>query len=67
MLFGASMKNQWVASKVRRQNPPIASVVIRDVDGTAIDWKLQARLQIGEELPPLRTEGKGAQAVTSYL
>ena len=31
---------------------------IRDVDSTAVDWKLQARLQIGEELPPLRTERK---------
>ena len=47
----------------RRLHP----LFVRDVDGTAIDWKLQARLQIGEELPPLRTEGKGAQAVTSYL
>ena len=47
----------------RRLHP----LFVRDVDGTAVDWKLQARLQIGEELPPLRTEGKGAQAVTSYL
>lgn len=39
----------------------------RELDGTTVDWKLQACFKIGEELPPLRTEGKGAQDVKSYL
>ncbi len=30
-------------------------------------WNLQQRIQAGDELPPLRTDGKGAQALTTYL
>ena len=30
-------------------------------------WHLQARITAGEELPPLRTDGHGAQALTAYL
>ena len=36
-------------------------------DGSAIDWNLQARLQVGEKLPPLNREGDGAQALNIYL
>ena len=38
-----------------------------DADGSAIDWKLQARLQVGEKLPPLNREGDGGQALNQYL
>ena len=30
-------------------------------------WHLEARIKAGEELPPLRTDGKGSQALTGYL
>ena len=32
-------------------------LLLRDADGFAIDWKLQALLQVGEKLPPLNREG----------
>ena len=47
----------------RRLHP----LLLRDVDGSAIDWKLQARLQIAEKLPPLNREGDGGQALNQYL
>ena len=31
-----------------------------------IDWKLQARLQVGEALPPLNRDGDGVQALNQY-
>ena len=40
---------------------------LRDADGSAIDWRLQARLQVGEQLPPLNRESDGGQAVNQYL
>ena len=33
--------------------------LLRDGDGTAIDWNLQASLQVGEKLPPLNRDGDG--------
>ncbi len=47
----------------RRLHP----LFLRDADGSAIDWNLQARLQVGEQLPPLNREGDGAQALNIYL
>ena len=47
----------------RRLHP----LLLRDADGSAIDWKLQARLQVGEQLPPLNREGDGGQALNQYL
>jgi len=41
--------------------------LLRDGDGTAIDWNLQASLQVGEQLPPLNRDGDGAQALSQYL
>ena len=35
-------------------------LLVREADGSAIDWKLQARWQVGEKLPPLNTEGNGS-------
>lgn len=40
---------------------------LRDADRSAIDWNLQGRLQVGEQLPPLNCEGDGAQALNIYL
>ncbi|WP_115025148.1 site-specific integrase [Synechococcus sp. UW69] len=47
----------------RRLHP----LLLREADGSAIDWKLQARLQVGEKLPPLNREGDGGQALNQYL
>ena len=47
----------------RRLHP----LLLRDADGSVIDWKLQARLQVGEKLPPLNREGDGGQALNQYL
>ena len=40
---------------------------LRDADGSAIDWRLHARLQVGEQLPPLNRKGDGGQAHNQYL
>ena len=47
----------------RRLHP----LLLRDADGSTIDWKLQGRLQVGEKLPPLNREGDGGQALNQYL
>lgn len=47
----------------RRLHP----LLLRDADGTAIDWNLQARLHVGEQLPPLNRDGDGGQALNQYL
>jgi integrase len=46
----------------RRLHP----LLLRDADGTAIDWNLQARLEVGEQLPPLNRAGDGGQALNQY-
>lgn len=50
-------------TKPRRLQP----LLVRDPNGSSIDWNLQARIQIGEELPPLQSNGEGAQALNNYL
>ena len=47
----------------RRLHP----LLVRDADGSAIEWNLQARLQVGEALPPLNRDGDGSQALNQYL
>ena len=47
----------------RRLHP----LMLRDIEGNVIDWKLQARVQINEELPLLNPEGYGRQALSTYL
>ena len=34
-------------------------LLLRDADSSAVEMKLQARLQVGEKLPPLNREGDG--------
>ena len=43
------------------------SLPVRDVDGTPMEWNLQARIAAGDELPPLREPGKAAQALADNL
>ena len=47
----------------RRLHP----LLVRDADGTVIDWNLQTRLQACEALPPLNRDGDGGQALNQYL
>ena len=55
--------NKGERTEPRRLYP----LLVRDTDGTPIDWKLQSRIQINEELPPLNREGDGGNAVNQYL
>ena len=54
---------QGQKTEPRRLHP----LLLRDMHGNPIDWKLQSRVQIGEELPPLNREGEGGQALGTYL
>ena len=47
----------------RRLDP----LLVRDADGSAINWNLQSRLQVGEKLPPLNSAGNGSEALSRYL
>jgi integrase len=47
----------------RRLHP----LLVRDLDGTALDWNLQGRVAIGERLPPLGQPGKAGEALLTYL
>ncbi len=40
---------------------------IKDIDGNRIDWKLQERIEIGEQLPPLGKEGDGGLALRTHM
>ena len=63
-IYQKSMGGTKGAKTEPRQLHPL---LLRDADGTAIDWKLQARLQVGEKLPPLNREGDGGQALNQHL
>ena len=57
-----------MAPKAQRLNPAgFTPFFLRDADGTVIDWRLQARFQVGENLLPLNREGDGGQALNQYL
>ena len=45
-------------TKPRRLHP----LLLRDMHETITEWKLQAQIQIGEQLPPLNSQGEGGQA-----
>ena len=55
--------NKGMKTEPRRLHPAL----LRDMDGNTVDWNLQARIPIGEELPPLNCEGEGVQALCTYL
>ena len=55
--------NKGMKTEPRRLHPAL----LRDMDGNTVDWNLQARIPIGEELPPLNCEGEGGQALGTYL
>ena len=58
----------WLSGGVQDLGEPVVDeLLLRDGDGSVIDWKLQARLQAGEKLPPLNREGDGGQALNQCL
>lgn len=50
-------------TKPRKLEP----LLVRDIDGNEIDWKLQERIEIGEELPPLGEEGQGSLYILTHI
>ena len=50
-------------TKPRKLHP----LFIKDIDGNRIDWKLQERLVIGEQLPSLGKEGEGGLALRTHM
>ena len=43
----------WLSGGVQDiGEPAVEELLLRDGDGTAIDWKLQARFRVGEQLTP---------------
>ena len=58
----------WLSDGVQDLGEPVVvELLLRDADGTAIAWKLQACFQVGEQLPPLNRDGDGGQALNGYL
>ena len=45
----------------------LEALLVRDADGKEIDWKLQERIEIGEQLPPLGAEGQGGLALRTHI
>ena len=55
--------NKGETTEPRRLNP----LFVKDIDGNPINWKLQERLEICEQLPPLGAEGQGGLALLTHL
>jgi len=51
----------------RTEPRKLHALFIKDWDGNPIDWNLQKRFSIGEKLPPLGQEGKGGEALGTFL
>ena len=51
----------------RTEPRKLNALLVKDSDGTSLDWNLLVRIQIGEQLPPLQSPGNGAQALNNYL
>jgi integrase len=50
-------------TKPRKLQP----LFVKDGDGNPIDWKLQQRIEISEELPPLGSDGQGGLALYTHI
>ena len=45
----------------------LEALLVRDADGKEIDWKLQERIEVGEQLPPLGKDGDGGLALRTHI
>ncbi len=45
----------------------LAALLVKDADGNPIDWKLQERIEIGDQLPPLGSDGQGGLALLTHI
>ena len=50
-------------TKPRKLQP----LFVKDADRNPIDWKLQERFEIGEDLPPLGSDGQGGLALLTHI
>lgn len=46
---------------------PLYPLPVRDLDGSAVEWNLQLRLQASEKLPPLGQPGHAGEALITFL
>jgi len=52
----------------RHTNPrSLHPLLLRDLDGSPVDWRLAQRLVIGEDLPSLRAQGQGGLVLRDFL
>ena len=56
-----------VTKEAKIQPRRLHPLLVLDADGSAINWNLQSRLQVGEKLPPLNSEGNGSEALSRYV
>ncbi len=66
-LWSVYRKSKGGRSGARTEPRKLHPLLVRDLDGTPIDWHLQQRLQVGEQLPPLNRVGEGGHALGKYL
>ena len=45
----------------------LAALLIKDADGNPIDWKIQERIEIGEQLPPLGSDSQGGLELLTHI
>ncbi|WP_255095396.1 hypothetical protein [Synechococcus sp. J7-Johnson] len=65
---GITCSYRKAAGPGRRTSPRrLHPLLIRDLEGSPVDWRLPQRLAVGEALPPLGQPGKGGEALRTYL
>ena len=65
-LWTIYQKSMGIMKGTKTQPRRLHPLLVRDADESAIDWNLQSRLQVGEKLPPLNSEGKCSEALSRY-
>lgn len=65
-LWSRYQKSQGGRKGARTQPRRLYRLLVQDIDGP-VDWRLQQRVHVGEELPPLGQNGKAGEALGTYL
>lgn len=66
-LWTIYQKSMGGTKGAKKQPRRLYPVLVLDADGSAINWNLQSRLQVGEKLPPLNSEGNGSEAMVHII
>ena len=66
-LWSIYRKSMGVRRGQRTEPRKLHALLVKDADGDYMDWNLQSRLQIGEQLPPLGQRGKAGEGLGTYL